>query len=83
LATTPESLGTMHEIRWQRLQSRWERCMRFVGNDSRFVGNDSQFPRAGEAIGQILSEWAQYRMFSVDGRDAELLSTRLSLIPCH
>ena len=38
---------------------------------------------AGEAIDQILREWEQYRVLSQDGRDAELLSARLSLIPCH
>ena len=38
---------------------------------------------AGEAIDQILQEWAQYRVLSADGGDAELLSARLSLVPCH
>jgi hypothetical protein len=36
---------------------------------------------AGEAIDKILREWEQYRVLSRDGRDAELLSARLSLIP--
>ena len=35
---------------------------------------------AGEAIDRILREWKRYRVFAEDGRDAELLSARLSLI---
>jgi hypothetical protein len=38
---------------------------------------------AGEAIDQILREWGQYRVLSADDGDAELLSARLSLVPCH
>jgi hypothetical protein len=38
---------------------------------------------AGEAIDKTFGEWEQYRVLSQDGRDAELLSARLSLIPCH
>jgi len=35
---------------------------------------------AGEAIDKTLLEWEEFRWLARDGRDAELLSARLSLI---
>ena len=35
---------------------------------------------AGEAIEKILRDWEQFRVLAEDGRDADLLSARLSLI---
>jgi hypothetical protein len=35
---------------------------------------------AGEAIDKILREWGQFRVLAEDGRDATLLSDRLSMI---
>jgi hypothetical protein len=35
---------------------------------------------AGEAIDKILREWGQFRVLAEDGRDATMLSDRLSMI---